>query len=292
MPKSFFTAQGRVPNAAIFLSGSGSNAETLLNTIKALPNPPLAIPALVTDAPLTSRAHELGKMFNIPVIELDIKQFYLDRGETRVSIATPAGQRIREEWTNELRKLLAPMHLDFGIFAGFVPLTNITSDYPCLNVHPGDLTYLKNGRRLLVGLHTIPIELAILEGLDYMRSSVIVVEPYSGAGGEMDSGYLLGVSTKVPTDLMGYTREELAACVPLRPAKRPKGGYADALEEVAKANQNTLKEQGDWIVFPQAVLNFAQGKYSINDDGSLLFAGSKVQTIEYGKDVPANPFNL
>ncbi len=292
MPKSFFTAQGRVPNAAIFLSGSGSNAETLLNTIKALPNPPLAIPALVTDAPLTSRARELGRMFNIPVIELDIKQFYLDRGETRVSIATPAGQKIREEWTNELRKLLAPMHLDFGIFAGFVPLTNITSDFPCLNVHPGDLTYLKNGRRLLVGLHTIPIELAILEGLDYMRSSVIVVEPYSGAGGEMDSGHLLGVSTKVPIDLMGHTREELAACIPLRPAKRPKGGYADALEEVAKANQNTLKEQGDWIVFPQAVLNFAKGNYSVADDGSLLFAGNKVQTVEYGKAVAPKPFSL
>ena len=284
--------EGRLPNVGIFLSGSGSNAEMLLKTVRALRRPVMNIAVLVTDAPLTSRARELGKMFNVPVAELDIKKFYADRGETRVSIATEAGQRIREEWTERLRDLIRPLELDFAVFAGFVPLTNISRDLPCLNVHPGDLTYIKNGRRLLVGLHTIPIELAILEGLDYMRSSVIVVEPYSGAGGEMDSGYLLGVSTKVPTDLMGYTREELAACVPLRPAKRPKGGYADALEEVAKANQNTLKEQGDWIVFPQAVLNFAQGKYSINDDGSLLFAGSKVQTIEYGKDVPANPFNL
>ena len=282
MSKPFFTAHGARPKAGIFLSGSGSNAETLLKTLAQLPHSPLEIPVLITDAPLTSRARELGKFFSIPVIELDIKQFYLERGETRVSIATPSGQRIREEWTDQLRGLIAPLGLDFGIFAGFVPLTNITADFPCLNVHPGDLSYLKNGRRLLVGLHTIPIELAILEGLDYMRSSVIVVEPYSGAGGEMDSGHLLGISAKVPLDLMGHTREELASCLPLRPAKRPKGGYADALETVAKANQNMLKENGDWIVLPKTVLNFAQGKYGMDDDGKLLFEGKPVLTVEYG----------
>lgn len=248
-----------IPNVGIFLSGSGSNAEKLIQAVRRLETPVLNISALITDAPKTSRAREIAKEYGIPLIELDIKEFYLERGETRVSIMTEAGQRIREEWTNQLRKLIAPLKLDFGVFAGFVPLTNITRDFPCLNVHPGDLTYLKDGRRYLVGLHTIPIERAILEGLDYLRSSVIVVEPYKGSGADdMDSGELLGVSPKVPIDFMGATLDELKACAAARPAKRPKGGFADRLEEIAKHNQDRLKEGGDWIVLPEAVINFAK----------------------------------
>lgn len=262
----------RLPNTGIFLSGSGSNAEKLLETLQKLPEPVLNVQALITDAPETSRARELGKMFNIPVIEHDIRKFYFDRGETRVSIATERGQLLREEWTEQLKQKLAPLHLDFGVFAGFVPLTNLTRDLPCLNVHPGDLTYLKNGRRLLVGLHTIPVERAIAEGLDYMRSSVILVEPYSGGGDEMDSGFILGISPKVKIDFMGQERSKLTACLDVRPAKRPKGGYGDVMEEVSSFNQNKLKEGGDWIVLPQVVIAFAQGRYAA-DGKQLLFDG-------------------
>ena len=280
-------ADGSLPNVGVFLSGSGSNAEMLLKTVKALLKPVMNIAVLVTDSPLTSRARELGKLFDIPVAELDIKMFYADRGETRVSIATEAGQRIREEWTNELRRLIAPYKLDFAVFAGFVPLTNISSDFPCLNVHPGDLTYLKDGRRLLVGLHTIPIENAIVEGLDYMRSSVIIVEPYSGSGKEMDNGLLLGVSPKVKIEFGGHSRKELADCLPLRPAKRPKGGYGDVMESIASDNQGILKEHGDWVVLPQAVINFASGNYAVDDDGTLMFrdngAFRRVLTVEFSE---------
>ena len=278
-------SEGALPNVGVFLSGSGSNAEMLLKTVRALRKPVMNIAVLVTDAPLTSRARELGQMFGVPVAELDIKKFYADRGETRVSIATEAGQRIREEWTNELRKLIAPYKLDFAVFAGFVPLTNISSDFPCLNVHPGDLTYLKDGKRLLVGLHTIPIENAIVEGLDYMRSSVIIVEPYSGSGKEMDNGLLLGVSPKVKMEFGGHSRKELVDCLPLRPAKRPKGGYGDVMENVASDNQSILKEHGDWVVLPQAVINFASGNYAVDDDGTLMYRDNgkfrRVLTVEF-----------
>lgn len=283
----------RLPNVGVFLSGSGSNAETLLNTVKAQNKPAINVSALITDAPLTSRARELGSMFDIPVVELDIREFYLARGETRVSIATQRGQEVREEWTNELRKLVAPLNLDFGVFAGFVPLTNITADLPCLNVHPGDLTYMKDGKRLLVGLHTIPIELAMLEGLDYLRSSVILVEPYSGGGDGMDSGHLLGVSQKVPIDFMGEKLDDLKACVPLRPAKRPKGGFADRLEKLAQANQDNLKHHGDWVVLPQAVMAFAAGLYAQDENGTLLYGENgdftPVNTIEFSADLSHRP---
>ena len=125
-----------------------------------------------------------------------------------------------------------------------MPLTNLTADFPCLNVHPGDLTVEDSGRRLLVGLHTIPIETAILRGFDHLRSSVIVAQTYTGAGGEMDSGPVLGVSPKVGIDLQGRSLDELRGIAARRPPQRPVGGFKDSLESIASHNQNLLKKGG------------------------------------------------
>ena len=286
------------PTMAIFLSGSGSNAEMLLKTIQALPKPPLTVKALVTDAPLTSRAHELGARYHLPVVASDIREFYLRRGENRVSIATPKGQEIRNAWTDDLRARIAPFELDFAVFAGFVPLTNLTRDFPCLNVHPGDLTFRKDGKRLLVGLHTIPIELAILSGLDYLRSSVIIAQTYSGQGGEMDSGPILGISPKVPIDLHGCALPELQAIWRGRPPQRPKGGFDDKLEHIAAANQDNLKQAGDWVVLPQTVRDYAEQRFALDGDDRLLFRSGDtwagVTTVVYHQDqhrelVPPTP---
>ncbi len=277
------------PYAAIFLSGGGSNAEQLLLYLESLDSKPLTIRALVTDAPETSNARALGKRFKLPVIESDIRKFYMERGETRVSIATEKGQQIRTEWTNTLRKQLAPLKLDFAVFAGFVPLTNLTQDFPCLNVHPGDLTYLKDGRRFLIGLHTIPIERAILEELTSLRSSVIIAQTYTGMGSEMDNGLLLGMSGEVPVDLQGQTLHTFMEDMRKRPSRRPKGGFADTLEEVAKHNQERLKQDGDWVVLPRVVCDYAEGRFGTDSEtGKLMYKiGTKwhaVQAIQYTKD--------
>ena len=277
-----------IPRAAIFMSGSGSNAERILESLQGLVVPPLQVACLVTDAPATSRAHDIGRTWGIPVIENDIKAFYLGHGAGRVSLATPEGRTLREEWTNQLRTQLQPLGIHFGIFAGFVPLTNLTGDFPCLNVHPGDLTWLKNGRRHLVGLHTFPIERAILEGLDSLRTSVILAEPYTGGGDDMDSGAIIGLSEPVAIDLQGHTFAELAACPGRRPEKRPRDGYGDALESVAKHNLNLLKENGDWVVFPPAAADFARGCFHKDADSKLWYRDGEtgflpIETVVYGR---------
>jgi folate-dependent phosphoribosylglycinamide formyltransferase PurN len=276
-----------IPRAAIFMSGSGSNAERILESLKDLAAPPLQIACLVTDAPETSRAREIGKTWGLPVIENDIKAFYTARGVTRISLATPEGRALREEWTNLLRARLQPFGIHFGIFAGFVPLTNLTGDFPCLNVHPGDLTWLKDGRRHLVGLHTVPIERAILEGLTSLRTSVIIAEPYTGGGDDMDSGAIIGLSEPVAIDLQGQSLAELAACLGRRPEKRPRDGYGDILESVAKHNLNLLKENGDWVVFPPAAIDFARGCFHKDATGKLWYrtgdnAFVPIETVVYG----------
>jgi len=270
------------------MSGGGSNAEKLLDFVRAGRDCKWKPSVIVTDAPEKSRARIIAANYGLPLIELDIAKFYRERGEPRVSLMTETGRKIREEWTGKLRELLKPFPVDFGILAGFVPLSNITSDFPCLNVHPGDLTVEKNGRRILVGLHTVPIENAILEGFLEMRSSVIIAQAYTGAGGEMDSGPILGISSPVKIDLRGKSPEELRKTAAARPAKRPPGGFRDILEDIAKANQEILKENGDWIVFPPAVNDFAAGNFARDEKEKLFYRADNVwkpvKTITYGRN--------
>jgi folate-dependent phosphoribosylglycinamide formyltransferase PurN len=275
---------------AIFMSGSGSNAEKILDFHKINNCSAWTPRVIVTDNPLGSRAGEIAAKHNIPLVELDIRKFYRDRGEKRVSLFTETGRMIRTEWTEKLRALIASYDIDFGILAGFVPLTNITSDFPCLNVHPGDLTVLEDGHRVLVGLHTVPVEAAILRDLKTMRSSVIIAQAYTGAGGEMDSGPILGVSAPVEIELMGFSIEYLRGIYAARPQKRPVGGFKDDLEIVAKHNQELLKVNGDWVVLPPVVDDFASGKFSYDKDDNLYYKTDeckkeKINTVEYsGRD--------
>lgn len=280
---------GAAARFALFLSGSGTNAEKVLEHLDCLgEKSTCTAAALVTDAPDTSRARELGERYRLPVIEHDIRAFYLQNGETRVSIATPRGQELRQLWTETLHAKLADIAVDFGVFAGFVPLTNLTAHLPCLNVHPGDLTYRKDGRRWLVGLHTVPIERAILEGLDHLRTSVIQALPYTGTGEDMDNGPILGLSPEVDIELGDATPAELAECLARRPAKRPREGYGDRLEEVAKHNQERLKVGGDWVVLPRVVLDFGAGRFGLDEHDRLHYRiGRKwhpVETVVYGAE--------
>lgn len=288
----------RPPRGVILLSGSGSNAEQVLRRWRGTASPAWTPAVLATDRPEESRTRALAEAFGLPWVGIDIRAFYRERGESRVTLLSERGRAIRAEWTDALRAALAPHRPDFGVLAGFVPLTNLTADFPCLNVHPGDLTVEDAaGRRLLVGLHTLPVETAILAGLDSLRSSVILAQPYTGSGGEMDSGPILGVSAPVPVDFQGRTRGDLQACAARRPERRPSGGWQDDLEAVATHNQERLKEGGDWTVLPPVVDDFAAGRFATAPDDTLHYRGADgwtpVATVEYRADgacpVPRQP---
>lgn len=291
--RAFFSKRSEPPRVAIFMSGSGSNAEKLLDSLASKRFRTWQPVAVVTDAPETSRAAAIAAKWNLPLVEHDIKRFYSERGEARVSLKTEKGRSLREAWTNELRSHVAPFNIDFGVLAGFVTLTNITSDFPCLNVHPGDLTVKKDGRRFLIGLHERPVELAILEGHHHLRSSVIAALTYEGKGDDMDSGPILGLSPAVAVNRFGFSLSELRECLKARPSRRPRGGYGDDLETVARRNLESLKRGGDWEVFPPVVADFAAGRFALDDDGSLLFRLNErwtpVRAVEYATDQGVQP---
>lgn len=245
------------PNMAIFLSGGGSNAEKLLSS-KSVTDAAKPV-VLVTDAPEKSRAGVIGKKFNIPVVEFSIREFYREHGLKSISLATAEGRQVRELWTEELRKRLAKYSIDFAVLAGFEPLSNITNDYPCLNVHPGDLSVVdSNGVRLYVGLHNRPVEAAILAGEKSLRASVIIAQSFSNADKDMDNGLLLGISQRMTIDFAGLTLDELKNIKANRPERKPAGGWQDELEALALRSQESLKTCGDHIILPLVVRDFAR----------------------------------
>ena len=245
--------------AVLFLSGAGTNAAAILEYLRTGGHAFRAV-ALATDAPETGRARELGCRYGVPVVELDIRKFYRERGENSIRLDSPRRCELRQEWSDAMYALLAPFAPEMGILAGFVPLTNLTGRFPCLNVHPGDLTLEDiSGRRLLAGLHIQPVERAILADHGVLRSSVILAQPYTGDGSrEMDSGPVLGVSAAMPLDLEGATVEELAA---IRAARVPGQTVNDRLRKLAVSNVERLKFFGDHVVLPRAAEDFAAGRF-------------------------------
>lgn len=276
-----------VPSAIIFMSGSGTNAEKLLESEDRgkLWN----CSAIVTDRTRGCRAEEIAKRFGIPYILHDIFQFYKDHGLETISVATERGMEVRNLWTDALREKIADVPHDFGLLAGFVPLSNIVGDFPCLNVHPGDLTIEKEGVRILAGLHSGPVETAILEKHNVLRSSVIIATPYNPGEKNVDSGFVLGVSDPVNIELPeGVTLEQLQEC------KRSRiKGRDDLLGKIADEHIDRLKEGGDWILFPAVTKAFTHGRYSYDDNGNLLwryddgvFRPVKTVRFENGEMIP------
>ena len=254
-----------VPSAIIFMSGSGTNA------VKLLESPDCGklwkCSAIVTDRVKGCRAKEIADRFNVPYILHDIFQFYKDHGSESISVATERGMELRNLWTDELRKKIADIPHDFGLLAGFVPLSNIVGDFPCLNVHPGDLTIEKDGVRLLAGLHSGPVETAILEKHPALKSSVIIATPYIPGEKNVDAGFILGVSDPVAVELPeGVTLEQLHEC-----KKNRVKGRDDLLGKIADEHIDRLKEGGDWKLFPAVTAAFTQGRYAYSEDNTLLW---------------------
>ena len=281
-------ADGKRPNMAIFLSGVGSNAEKLLAE-KSVINAADPV-VLITDAPEKSKAGAIGKKYNIPVEEFSIREFYRSHGLKSISLASAEGRRVRELWTDELRKRIKKYNIDFAVLAGFEPLSNITDDFPCLNVHPGDLSVVNSdGVRLYVGLHNRPVEAAILAGETTLRASVIIAQSFSNADKDMDNGLLLGVSQSMPIEFEGLTLDELKKIHANRPERKPSGGWNDALEALALRSQNSLKVCGDHVILPLVVRDFARkcfacqsGKLYYRQDFSAEF--KEVISNEYASD--------
>lgn len=129
-----------------------------------------------------------AKKLGIPAACIDIKAFYEQHG------ALSSDMSIRKEYDATVLQLLEAFHPDIIILAGYVwaVTEEILNFYPIIGVHPGDLTYQENGKRLLAGANGV--KAAFRFNRNELRASSFIVTT------ELDNGPLLITSPAVSVD--------------------------------------------------------------------------------------------
>jgi len=281
---------GKSMRLAIFMSGSGTNAKKIIERYLQdmgrgfAPFRPVLI---FTDNP-DSKAERIATQdyktsgLEIAIVTNPIREFYAKRG------AKLADRSIREMYDKEQADMLQDHGIDAIALAGYdwVVSPILCDFFNIVNVHPGDLRVVdENGKRKYFGLAWVPSAKAILDGKNYVHTSVHLVTS------ELDGGTLLGISAPqpVPDQVM-----------PLQNRKVLLGEGMNSLKEVmdyvrqhpdmpdadiskmfpiygfAKDCQERLKVHGDWVVFPQVTSWLSLGKYAMGKSGKIYFENKPV----------------
>jgi len=248
---------------AVMMSGSGTNAERIIEYSRAAANPSYEPVIIFTEDP-GSEAENIGHRFDLPVMVNDWKKFFRESykkgNDARILFDGPTADLFREHGVDVVALAGYNWFVTERIFRLFLTV----------NIHPGDLRPLsENGeRRYAGGIGSVSIMNAIRNGENYLHSTVHMVNEIP------DGGDILMVSDPVPVLLPeGMDRNKLAA-----------HGNLKIFEELAKAHQRRLKELGDWKIFPRTLELIAEGRFGRNEEDSLYLDDMYIPSgIEYGE---------
>ncbi len=236
------------------MSGSGTNLRRLLELQESLfqkeGRSPFVFTVIFTDN-AQSAAFQIGKDFDIPVVCHDIRGFYAKRGRPLRDLA------IREVFDADTVQMLKPYGAKLAVYAGYMSIVTppIIDAFLGVNVHPADLSVLdEQGERRFTGAHAVHD--AIAAGEEAIYSTTHFVEE------KVDGGRLVLISPPVPVEL---TDEERAAL-----------DRRETLNAVGDRHQDRLKEQGDWVVFPQTLEAIARGRIAEDEQGRLYYDGEAI----------------
>jgi len=233
------------------MSGSGTNIRKIIEYQKKLEKAegvsPFEIVVLFSDA-WNSNASKIGKKFDIPVIIRDIEGFYARRGNQRSDLS------IRPEFDRETAKALASFEVKVGVYGGYMSVATypLMNAFPGVNVHPADLSIEEGGKRKFTGDHAVRD--AIAAGEKTLAASTHIIEE------AVDEGGLLMISPPLPVVL----KEEWNLSNP------------QDLKEAEAFNQERLKENGDWVIFPRTIEYLARGRYGRDEAGLIYFDGKPI----------------
>ncbi len=228
-----------------FMSGSGSNLRKILDFERQLQQErgksPYKMVCLFSDT-YDSKANEIGRDYDLPVITRDIRSFYKARGKPRKDM------EVRKEFDAETVSAISRFEACVAAYGGYMSIASerLIHAFTGVNVHPADLSVMQEGKRKYTGDHAVRD--AILAGEKYIHSTTHLIEPV------VDGGKILMISS--PLEVMLEANFD--------PQNR------DMVARAEKENQNRLKEAGDWVIFPKTLLHIAEGRYAI-DAGSLYF---------------------
>ncbi|MBU4277359.1 MAG: formyl transferase [Proteobacteria bacterium] len=236
---------GRPLRVAAFMSGSGTNVIKLLEA----PDASYEVAFIFSDTATDKcRGQEIARRFDLPYFAYDVRRYHEKRGLKR-SVRSAQGLAARREYDQVAARLVKAFGIDVIALGGYMSFLTLTG---AINVHPADLSLTDAaGKRRFVGDDAVMD--AIVAGRTELRSSTL----FTDLG--VDSGPLLMVSDPIVVELPAPL-EELKA----DPAR---------LRQVADANQERLKQGGDWVVFPTTLELIAQGRLGLTDGGVATLDG-------------------
>lgn len=271
----------RQMNVVAFMSGSGSNVIKNLEHRKKLEQimgrSPYNITAVFSDKKDSSNAEKIANDFGIEYLFwCDIDKWYQQHeglgydGKNDKKIPKDMRVPYRRMYDSITRKCLDDFsekkgRIDAIALCGYMSfLTEPILNYAtCVNVHPADLRVIYTDekgkvRRKYTGDNAVRD--AIKAGETAIRSSVHI------ATAEVDDGPILMVSEPV-TVRLSYPADNLNIN---NPTLKQLLEYApEMLKEVAKYNQNALKEKGDWMIFPKTLEMMSLGRFGKYEAGKI-----------------------
>jgi len=244
---------------ACFMSGSGTNARKIIEYQNQLGKDcPYEVAVIFSDT-WNSRATEIGKDYDLPVVMRDINSFYEKRGKKKWYFVKnrKADAWTREEFDEETVKAISPYKPKAVALCGYMSAVSkpILNAFLGINVHPADLSIREDGKRKFTGLHAVKD--AILAGEKYLYSTTHIVRE------TVDYGEILMRSKALEVQLpIGFTLEELM-----------KVENKDLLDGIVDEYQDRLKEIGDWVIFPKTLEMIAEGRFALDDNNNMYVDG-------------------
>lgn len=240
-----------------FMSGSGTNLRKILEHQDRLKKKKGKSPyevAVIFSDDIRGNAPQIGKDYDIPVVIRDIRAYYKKRDRPRRDMG------VREEYDAETLKVLRPFEVHSAAFAGYMSVASkvLVGGMLAINVHPADLSIKVSGERKYRGDHAVAD--AIRDGEKSVSATTHIVEA------EVDEGGILVVSKMVDV----LIEDGLS--------------IGKDLDAIASANQDRLKEAGDWVIFPVTLQMIAEGRFEYDESNVIHFDGKAVPDgIRYGE---------
>ena len=233
------------------MSGSGTNLRRILEHETRLEKErgesPFRVAVIFSDSS-ESKAVEIGRDYDLPVVIRDIRAFYQARGRKKSDLS------LRPDFDRDTVRALSSFEVSAAAYAGYMSVASpvLIQAFLGINVHPADLSIEENGRRKYTGDHAVLD--AIRVGAKTVGSTTHLIEE------RVDYGRILIISPPVPVQIPAGA--DLA--------------NPETARQVAAENQNRLKEKGDWIIFPQTLEYLAEGRFAEDQQGLLYFDGKPI----------------
>jgi folate-dependent phosphoribosylglycinamide formyltransferase PurN len=243
-----------------FMSGSGSNLVKIIEHEKKLEQKHGASVyhvAVIFTNNAESNAVKIGKEHDVPVIVRDVKSYYAAYNRPLKDM------NIRQLYDNETRLALSPFTINVIAYAGYMltATETLVKNFLGVNVHPADLSILtEDGKRKYTGAHAVRD--AIINQEEYLRSTTHIIEE------QVDGGRILMISNPVKVEF------------------DPELKVDDTLYHMltAEKNQEKLKKQGDWLIFPLTLECMARGMFAQDESGLLYANGIPIpQGVRYAE---------